>query len=75
MVLLAAILSSGGCIYLVVGGIGALGGYVVSPDTVEGVSENEGHSYLSWMISCNSFKIGNLSKNNDDTFRIMAVLP
>jgi len=28
-----------GCIYLVVGGIGAVGGYIVSPDTVEGVSE------------------------------------
>ena len=28
-----------GCIYLVVGGIGALGGYVVSPDTVEGLTE------------------------------------
>jgi hypothetical protein len=26
-----------GCIYLVVGSVGALGGYVVSPDTVEGV--------------------------------------
>ncbi|HSA30409.1 MAG TPA: hypothetical protein P5160_01280 [Candidatus Omnitrophota bacterium] len=26
-----------GCVYLVVGGVGALGGYVVSPDTVEGV--------------------------------------
>lgn len=25
-----------GCIYLVAGGIGALGGYVISPDTVEG---------------------------------------
>ena len=28
-----------GCVYLVVGGIGALGGYIVSPDTVEGVTE------------------------------------
>lgn len=25
-----------GCVYLVVGGVGALGGYVASPDTVEG---------------------------------------
>ncbi len=25
-----------GCVYLVVGSVGALGGYVVSPDTVEG---------------------------------------
>jgi hypothetical protein len=26
-----------GCVYLVVGSVGALGGYVISPDTVEGV--------------------------------------
>ena len=30
-----------GCVYLVVGGIGALGGYVVSPDTVEGVTTHD----------------------------------
>ena len=31
------ILFSHGCVYVVVGTVGALGGYVVSPDTVEGV--------------------------------------
>lgn len=30
-----------GCVYLVVGGIGALGGYIVSPDTVEGITEHD----------------------------------
>jgi len=30
-----------GCIYLVVGGIGAVGGYIVSPDTVEGLTGND----------------------------------
>ena len=30
---------SGGCVYLIVGGIGAVGGYIVSPDTVEGLTE------------------------------------
>jgi len=30
-----------GCVYLVVGGIGAVGGYIVSPDTVEGITEND----------------------------------
>lgn len=34
-------LFSSGCIYLVVGSVGALGGYVVSPDTVEGVLDNK----------------------------------
>ena len=37
----ALMFSSSGCIYLVVGGIGAVGGYVVSPDTVEGLTEND----------------------------------
>ena len=30
-----------GCFYMVVGSIGALGGYVVSPDTVEGTTERD----------------------------------
>jgi len=33
--------SLSGCIYLVIGGIGAVGGYIVSPDTVEGITDNE----------------------------------
>ena len=35
-ILSAAILPMSGCVYLVVGSLGALGGYVASPDTVEG---------------------------------------
>lgn len=31
-------LSLSGCVYLVIGGLGAVGGYVVSPDTVEGIN-------------------------------------
>jgi hypothetical protein len=31
------ILTLNGCVYMVVGGLGAVGGYVVSPDTVEGL--------------------------------------
>ena len=30
-----------GCVYLVVGGIGAVGGYIVSPDTVEGITNSD----------------------------------
>ncbi|VAX38081.1 hypothetical protein MNBD_UNCLBAC01-1347 [hydrothermal vent metagenome] len=39
--LIFALLFSPGCIYLLVGGIGVLGGYVVSPDTVEGLTEKD----------------------------------
>lgn len=38
LALLALTLS--GCVYMVVGGIGLMGGYVVSPDTVEGIVEH-----------------------------------
>ena len=31
-----------GCVYVVIGSLGALGGYVVSPDTVEGLVEGQG---------------------------------
>ena len=31
------ILTLNGCVWMVVGGLGAVGGYVVSPDTVEGL--------------------------------------
>lgn len=41
IVLLPLLLSLTGCIYLVVGGVGALGGYIVSPDTVEGLTDND----------------------------------
>ena len=36
-------LSLSGCVYLVVGGVGALGGYIVSPDTVEGLTDANLH--------------------------------
>jgi len=35
------LLSQAGCVYLVVGGAAALGGYAISPDTIEGVIENK----------------------------------
>lgn len=38
VLLLSFTLCASGCVYLVVGGVGALGGYVISPDTVEGVA-------------------------------------
>lgn len=36
--ILSIVFSLSGCVYLIVGGVGALGGYVISPDTVEGIS-------------------------------------
>ena len=36
LVVLALVPATSGCIYLAVGAVGVVGGYVVSPDTVEG---------------------------------------
>jgi hypothetical protein len=44
LVFLPVLFNLSGCVYLVVGGIGALGGYIVSPDTVEGITENDAMS-------------------------------
>ncbi|MFC1510250.1 hypothetical protein ACFL49_01135 [Candidatus Omnitrophota bacterium] len=33
--------SCSGCVYLAVAGVGVVAGYVVSPDTVEGLTEND----------------------------------
>ncbi len=37
LLLVAFMLTASGCFYLVIGGVGALGGYAISPDTVEGM--------------------------------------
>jgi len=41
VVLLFAVFSLSGCVYLIVGSVGAVGGYIVSPDTVEGLTEHD----------------------------------
>ncbi|OGX07952.1 MAG: hypothetical protein A2Z88_04745 [Omnitrophica WOR_2 bacterium GWA2_47_8] len=38
---LAVVSFSSGCVYMVIGGLGVLGGYVVSPDTVEGITDKD----------------------------------
>ncbi len=35
-------ISLSGCVYMIVGGVGALGGFIVSPDTVEGIITDSG---------------------------------
>ncbi len=37
VILISSMMIFSGCFYLVIGGVGALGGYAISPDTVEGV--------------------------------------
>jgi len=41
MLCLPLIISLTGCVYLFVGGVGALGGYAISSDTVEGLTDTD----------------------------------
>lgn len=41
MLCASLMLTSSGCVYLVVGTLGAVGGYMISPDTVEGITAND----------------------------------
>lgn len=40
LLILPLCLSLTGCWYIVIGSVGVVGGYVISPDTVEGLTEN-----------------------------------
>ncbi len=39
LLLFVLVLSLSGCFYALIGGVGALGGYAISPDTVEGETQ------------------------------------
>lgn len=60
-----------GCIYLVVGGIGAVGGYIVSPDTVEGLTEND--AAVVWDTAIETLSImGLIDEKNEPGGMILA---
>jgi hypothetical protein len=58
-------LSLTGCWYVAVGGVGLLGGYVVSPDTVEGISQNS--SEVVWDSAIEIVSIMGIIENQHDT--------
>ena len=53
-----------GCVYLVIGGLGAVGGYVVSPDTVEGVTGHDAVSVFDAAIDVLSI-MGTIEERNE----------
>lgn len=62
-----------GCFYLVVGGIGAVGGYIVSPDTVEGVSEEK--EGVVWDMAMETISImGLIDEKDEATGMILATV-
>ncbi len=64
VLLVPMLLSFSGCIYLVVGGIGAVGGYIVSPDTVEGTTEND--VMIVWDTAIEVFSIMGLIEEENE---------
>jgi len=71
ILILPVLLSLSGCIYLVVGGLGAVGGYVVSPDTVEGVTENEREIVWDAAVEITSI-MGTIKEQQEDSGIIIA---
>ncbi len=71
MVLAPLLFFSSGCIYLVVGGIGAVGGYIVSPDTVEGLTEAD--TVMVWDSAIEVLSImGLIEEENEDGGMILS---
>ncbi|MGE0268564.1 MAG: hypothetical protein AB7S78_08940 [Candidatus Omnitrophota bacterium] len=71
ILMLPVLFSLSGCVYLVVGGIGALGGYVVSPDTVEGITTND--QTTVWDTSLEIVSImGTVQESSEDAGIILA---
>ena len=66
-------LSAGGCGVVVVAGLGALGGYVISPDTVEG---STGYSQSELYAAANDILsiMGTISEQSKTDGRIVALV-
>jgi len=60
-----------GCVYWVVGSLGALGGYVISPDTVQGITNHEQSEIWDASIEILSI-MGTIGENKVDGGIIMA---
>ncbi len=65
LILAALVLSASGCFYLVIGGVGALGGYAISPDTVEGMVNGDSLEDL-WQAAVDTISImGVIEEKNE----------
>jgi len=64
-VLVSLMLTTSGCFYLVIGGVGALGGYAISPDTVEGNVEGRSTADI-WDAALQTVSVmGVIEEKND----------
>ena len=73
MILVSGILSFQGCVYLVIGSIGAVGGYVVSPDTVQGTIERDLEEVWAAAFEVTNI-MGNVIKQNEKMGSLEAIV-
>ncbi len=70
---LGVLVAFNGCAYLVVGGVGALGGYSVSSDTVQGTIERDNKEV--WEAASTVVNImGKLNKESEESGRLEAII-
>ena len=69
----ALALGTSGCVYVVVGALGAVGGYVVSPDTVEGTVNNSFGE--TWDAAKEITKVmGTIVEENESAGQVVATI-
>ena len=66
-------LSASGCFYLVLGGLGAVGGYAVSPDTVEGTSDRDSKEVWDAAVTVANI-MGNIFRQSEKEGKLEAII-
>ena len=66
-------LSLSGCFYLVLGGLGAVGGYAVSPDTVEGTSDRDSEEVWDAAVTVANI-MGNITRQSEKEGKLEAII-
>ena len=70
---ISSTLTFSGCVYLVIGSVGALGGYAISSDTVQGTTEKDVHDV--WEAAQSVVNImGRITRQNEDSGRLEAIV-
>jgi len=67
------IVTLNGCVYLVIGSVGALGGYAISSDTVQGTVEKDYHEVWDAAESVVNI-MGRITRQNENSGRLEAIV-
>ena len=71
--LLGISVSFSGCVYLIVGSVGALGGYAISSDTVQGTIDRDVNEVFTAAVTVSNI-MGILTKEQADSGRVEAII-